>query len=65
MGWGPGKMLDLAGLQLEIDCSGGVGDELDCQWDVLWLNPDVPVVQICPQFGSLVEITSGFSKDCA
>ena len=37
--------LDLAGLQLESDGSGGVGDELDCRWDMLWFDPDAQHLQ--------------------
>ena len=52
--------LGLAGLQLEITGSGGVGDELDCRWDVLRFNPDVPIIQVGPELGAFVGPVSGF-----
>ena len=32
-------------------------------WDVLGLDPDVPVVQVCPQHGAAVERALGFGED--
>ena len=31
--------------------------------DVLRLGPDVPVVQVCPEFGSAVKRALGFGED--
>ena len=36
--------LDLGGLLLEVDSASGVGNELDCCWDVSWFDPNVPLV---------------------
>ena len=55
--------LNLSGLQLEVDGAGGVRDWFYGSWNVLRLNPDVPVVQICPQQpGSVVEGELGLGK---
>ena len=39
----------------EVDGDGGVGYLVDGSWYVLELDPDVPVVQICPQSGSAIK----------
>ena len=49
--------------QFEIHCSGGTGDELDGCRDVLRLDPDVPIVQMCPELDTAVEQTVIFRED--
>ena len=57
--------LDLGGLQLKIDCLASCGDEHDCFRDVLWFDPDVPAVQVCPKLGSVIKFVLGFFEDGA
>ena len=47
--------LHLAGLQLDVDGSGGA----QCQ---VWSDPDVQVVQVRPELGSAVERALGFGR---
>ena len=55
--------LNLGRLQLKVDGEGGVRCKVDGGWDVLRLDPDVPVVQVCPQLGSVVQGALGLGKD--
>ena len=54
--------LDLAGLQFKIDCSGSAGAELVGSWDVLWLDPDVQIIQVSPELGAAVMLVSWFPR---
>ena len=51
------------GLQLEVICAGGARCQVYGGWDVLGLDPDVPVVKVCPQLGPAVEGGLGFRED--
>ena len=55
--------LNLGGLQLEVSGAGGVRCQVVGGWDVLRLDPDVPVVQVYSQLGPAVKCTLGFGED--
>ena len=46
------------GLQFKFDCTGSVGDELDCCWDVSRFDPNVPVIKIGPELCVTVKSAS-------
>ena len=51
------------GLELDVDGSGGARDQIDASQDVSRLDPEVPVVQVCPEFGAAIEHTVGSGED--
>ena len=55
--------LNLGGLQFKVDGAGGARGQIDGCWDVLGLDPDVPIVQVRPELGAAVKRPFGFAED--
>ena len=49
--------------KIEIDGSGGARDLINGSLDVLWLDPDVPIVHVCQELGTAVEHTVSLRED--